>query len=213
MDRIELTTKDAKFLLAWRDEHKELVRSFPAPLKSCEIVFIEAKKMIKGFRCGNEIKLYVNVDGKSIGHLELEIRNDGLLALKKNKCKVDNEDRQTIITMYSTTMAFIAHCTTGNKELTDKEPNYTTKHEKAPHRASQKPPAKIKRIVYLMHDENGQESFRMKASHKSPKGEFSVRGHYRHYKSGKVVWIEQFSKGVGKKLKKTYKVRKESDSR
>lgn len=29
----------------------------------------------------------------------------------------------------------------------------------------------------------------------SPSYSFSVRGHYRHYKSGKVVWVKEFKKG------------------
>lgn len=35
-------------------------------------------------------------------------------------------------------------------------------------------------------------------SHKSPEGVFSVRGHFRKYKSGKVIWIDEFLKGVDK---------------
>lgn len=40
--------------------------------------------------------------------------------------------------------------------------------------------------------------------HASPKGEFSVRGHYRHYKSGKIVWINEYRKGEGKRNGKKY---------
>lgn len=32
-------------------------------------------------------------------------------------------------------------------------------------------------------------------SHRSPEGVFSVRGHLRHYKSGKNIWIEEYVKG------------------
>ena len=42
--------------------------------------------------------------------------------------------------------------------------------------------------------------------HASPRGIFTVRGHYRHYKSGKVVWVSEYKKGTGKKKKKTYKM-------
>lgn len=34
--------------------------------------------------------------------------------------------------------------------------------------------------------------------HKSPEGIFSVRGHFRKYKSGKVVWISEYLKGLNK---------------
>ena len=50
-----------------------------------------------------------------------------------------------------------------------------------------------------------------KGSHRSPRGSY-VRGHYRHYKSGKVVWIEEYQKGTGKAEKgKTYKLKKEEN--
>lgn len=39
-----------------------------------------------------------------------------------------------------------------------------------------------------------------------PGGIFTVRGHYRHYKSGKVVWVSEYKKGTGKMRRKTYKV-------
>lgn len=39
-------------------------------------------------------------------------------------------------------------------------------------------------------------------SHKSPEGVFSVRGHFRRYQSGKVIWIDEYLKGVEKEEKK-----------
>lgn len=33
-------------------------------------------------------------------------------------------------------------------------------------------------------------------SHKSPEGIFSVRGHFRRYKDGKVIWIDEYLKGL-----------------
>lgn len=34
--------------------------------------------------------------------------------------------------------------------------------------------------------------------HKSPEGIFSVRGHFRRYQSGKVIWIDEYLKGIEK---------------
>lgn len=33
-------------------------------------------------------------------------------------------------------------------------------------------------------------------NHRSPEGVFSVRGHFRHYKNGKIVWIDSYLKGT-----------------
>ena len=35
---------------------------------------------------------------------------------------------------------------------------------------------------------------------------WSVRGHYRHYKSGKTVYIDPYMKGNGKTIPKEYKL-------
>lgn len=35
-------------------------------------------------------------------------------------------------------------------------------------------------------------------AHRSPDGVFSVRGHFRKYKSGKVIWIDEYLKGTDK---------------
>lgn len=47
---------------------------------------------------------------------------------------------------------------------------------------------KFKNKVYAVHT----------SAHKSPEGVFSVRGHFRHYKDGKVVWIDSYMKGIEK---------------
>lgn len=36
-------------------------------------------------------------------------------------------------------------------------------------------------------------------AHRSPEGIFSVRGHFRKYKSGKVIWIDEYLKGTDEK--------------
>ena len=40
------------------------------------------------------------------------------------------------------------------------------------------------------------------SAHRSPEGIFSVRGHFRRYKDGKVIWIDEYLKGLGKASKK-----------
>ena len=47
---------------------------------------------------------------------------------------------------------------------------------------------KFKNKVYAVHT----------SAHKSPEGVFSVRGHFRHYKDGKVIWIDSYMKGIEK---------------
>ena len=127
MDKVELTVADINALLNWRDEHKELVRSLPAPLKAVEICFKHNGLRIKGIREGDTLQLHLS--------------------------------------------------------------------------------------TYILRQDNGVLVAAPKGSHASPKGTFTVRGHYRHYASGKVVWIAEYKKGTGKKKAKTYKIGRMEDDK
>lgn len=52
MDKIVVTAADIEKLLAWRDEHNDLVRSMPVPLREVEIQIVESGISIKCFRPG-----------------------------------------------------------------------------------------------------------------------------------------------------------------
>lgn len=60
MDRIIVTAADIEKLLAWRDEHKELVRSMPVPLREVKIQIVESGISIKCFRSDRKLKLYLD---------------------------------------------------------------------------------------------------------------------------------------------------------
>ena len=49
-------------------------------------------------------------------------------------------------------------------------------------------------VTYILIEEAKSHTRCHKGSHAKKSGRFSVRGHYRHYKSGKVIWIEEFVK-------------------
>lgn len=60
-------------------------------------------------------------------------------------------------------------------------------------------------VTYIVTDVKPQE--KPKGHHSSPSYAFSVRGHYRHYKSGKTVWIAQHKRGVGEPVEHTYRIK------
>lgn len=62
--------------------------------------------------------------------------------------------------------------------------------------------------VYLLKKYKGSPRLCVQGVRQKPSEEFSVRGHYRHYKSGKVVWIDEFSKckDSDNKRDKTYRL-------
>ena len=200
MDRVELSREDIGLLLNWRDENKDLVRSMPATLKAIEIVFKHNSYRIKGIRKGDLLTLHLSDGAKSLGHVEMEIDFLNRLVLKKGKLKCDEDGFRSVLTVYCSVMAMMAAGPVVNYEAEPKPP----RNQRNSKTGGQRKPAK--RVTYIIRKVNGSVFAAPKGSHASPRGIFSVRGHFRHYKSGKVIWISEYRKGTGKKKRKTYKV-------
>jgi len=200
MDKVELTVDDIKRLLEWRDQHADEVRNHPAPLRAVEIVMPHNGFCIKGIRDGDKLRLHLRQHNNQLGHCEFIRRSGGMWASVKNRMKVDKDGLQSVLTVYCSLMALMAYGTVEPDE--PREARETTVH-RAHRRPSKKPKRKV---TYILRTVNGSLIAAAKGSHASPQGTFTVRGHYRHYKSGKVVWIAEYKKGTGKNRPKTYKM-------
>lgn len=205
MDKVILNVEGIERLLKWRDEHPEEVRRHPAPLKAVEIVLPHNGYRIKGIRDGNRLRLHLSQNYDQLGNCEFVRRIDGMWASVKNRMKVDEDGLRSVLTVYCSLMALMAF---GRVE----REGGTVVKEKTANKPSKKPSSKPKqRTTYILRMDNGTLLAAPSGSHASPRGIFSVRGHYRHYKSGKVVWIAEYKKGTGKKKAKTYKMGGKSD--
>lgn len=202
MDRIELSREDVLALLEWRDQNKELVRRLPCPLKAVAIVMKHNGYIIKGIRTGGTLKLYLGIDGRSMGSTMFRLRDDMMWESVpgKNKMKVEKDDLKSVLTVYCSLMALMTYAVPPEQE------QIKTVHKEAhkPTRAKTAKPQK--RTTYIIRHSNGTILAAPRGSHASPTGIFTVRGHFRHYKSGKVVWIAEYRKGAGKNKKKTYRI-------
>lgn len=49
---------------------------------------------------------------------------------------------------------------------------------------------------YFIREYNGRIYAVNSHNHRSPEGVFGVRGHFRKYKSGKIIWIDEYVKGI-----------------
>lgn len=210
MDKVFLTSEDIEYLLQWRDEHKELVRMSPAPMKAIEIVCSDSGYRIKGVRIGDELKLNVSHNGMGLGNVKFRKRDDGLWEKIRDKTRLPVEDGvQSLLTVYGSLMALMVYgqmTISGSNDVPRLEApekakkvvdNRAKKHDKKRSKPS---------VTYILRRDKNGISVVTKGYHASPNGTFSVRGHYRRYKSGRVIWIEEFQKGSGKKKNKTYKV-------
>ncbi len=206
MDKVVLSSQDIEWLLEWRDEHKDEVRMMPAPLKAVEIICKDTGWLIKGFRDGLDLKLHINHGGKSLGSSKFKIGASGSLTTmpSKDRMQLEQTDKQSVLTVYCSLMALM---TFGNMGADQEHPE-TRKRSGQPHKAhkgTEKSKNKPSTTYILRKTPKGLQAV-SQGSHASPGFEFTVRGHYRHYKSGKVVWVSEFTKGNGKKKDKTYKI-------
>lgn len=207
MNKVLLKEKDLQFLLQWRDEHKDLVRLGVAPMKAVKIICVDSGFTITGIREGKVLRLTVNENGRGIGNLTFEMLENGLCKLVKDTTKLTQENQQAVLTVYCSVMALIVFgkftMDAGQNAALEKE-SRPTKPTKS-HKRSQR-----NGVTYILGTTGNELQMMAKGSHRSPRGSFFVRGHYRHYKSGKVVWIDEYQKGTGKAERgKTYKLKKE----
>lgn len=214
MDRAILTKLDIDALFEWRDNHVNLVRSMPPSLRGIEIICKDSGFTIRGFRNGDKVDLHLALDGKPLGAAHFEIVYRGgvkqLAARGKNTMKVEPEELQSVITLYCSLMALMAY---GVPDMPQEHKSAPDDNEAKEDRGKTGSPksAKHKRkaaepVTYLMRRGKTGISVHKRGSHAKPNGIFSVRGHYRHYKNGSVVWIDEYKKGTGKKKDKTYKL-------
>lgn len=204
MDKLILTREDVTALIAWRDEHKAEVRSHPASLRALEIIAPEVGWSLKGIRDGDNLRLHANQSGQSLGYCQFIRLPNGFWSATKNRMQTSQEHLQSLLSIYCVVMAVMAY----GWQKPDEDEELEEKPERKPSKKAKKraKPKAGKPITYIIRRANGAVTVAPKGSRARPRGEFSVRGHYRHYRSGKVIWIAEYRKGTGKKKSKIYKM-------
>jgi hypothetical protein len=211
MNKVILTMDDVNRIFKWRDEHKVYVYEMPCPMKEIEILIPDEKIRIKGVRDGKHITLYYSgMDDKWSAKYEIIEKGDGLgstpflLPCKFSSTNISDERLMGVIGLYCGLMALFVY---GNRfrDITKMPPaKPSSPHSKKPSTAY--PRKNTTRVTYILRNSSTGLEMAAQGSHRSPTGTFSVRGHYRYYKTGKVVWVNEYRKGEGKKKSKTYKL-------
>lgn len=203
MDKIVVTAADIEKLLAWRDEHNDLVRLMPVPLREVEIQIVESGISIKCFRSDKKLKLYLDSPARKLGHVVFAPLGNGLWKKKVSTLPADcnpTETEQGALTVYGSLMALMTYGTgsiCGGVATTTSKAPAERKSSTKPHTAN---------TTYIIHSAGKQLTLVPGGHHASPACSFTVRGHFRHYKSGKTVWIAEYRKGTGHSRGKTYKI-------
>jgi hypothetical protein len=214
MDKCILTNGDIEKLFEWRDRNMVLVRRNSVPVKAIELIMPEAKLTIKYVRENGKIKIYLNADNKERFKYTLDTSIGG--GQYTIESAPDHEffgTRDFVLDIAGCYFALMALMTYGDDvEYTTEELDIIDEIQKADRqeKRNEKPrnqKKKAESITYLFNREpSGRLIVKAKGKHASPHGVFNVRGHFRHYKDGRVIWIAEYKKGTGKRKNKIYKL-------
>jgi hypothetical protein len=202
MDKIILSIGDVQALLSWRDQNKDLIRRNAAPFKAIMLQFTEAKIDIKAYNNAGKIAFYVLINGHKAGKISARQLPGGMLQVTKNTTKLQSGDIQSIITVYASLCAFIVYHVPEAAPAAERRQD--RQHKK---RGKGKKQRRREAITYILKSGDRGPYITRRGQHRSPAGTFTVRGHYRHYKDGRAVWIAPYTKGKGDKKNKIYKMK------
>lgn len=146
MDKIILSRKDIEFVLKWRDEHKDLVRVGVNPLRAVKIICTDSGVTLTAIRKAVDLRIGINQNGKSLGYLEYEFLNNGMYSMTKDRAKISNDDKQSVLTVYASVMAFMVF---GRGDL--KTPEHKERQTASSSKKLTKKPKKSKRSGVTLH--------------------------------------------------------------
>jgi hypothetical protein len=163
--------------------------------------FPETNIIIKAYNDAGEIAFYLQVNGNKAGKISGRQLPGGLLKVKKNTTKLKSDDVQSIITVYASLMALIVYHDPEPAAAADRQ-----QRQERPKKAKSGAQRRKNGATYLLNHSSSGPRIHPRGQHSSPAGVFTVRGHYRHYKNGRSVWIKPYKKGTGGQNNKTYKL-------
>lgn len=208
--KIPLTGEQVEKLLAWRDQHKELVRALVVPFDDCCILCENGIKVsVKRDKTLKSLYAFCVANTKTHDILcRFNVSVPGCLVSEKwiGKKLIEYDVFQSGLTIWATVSAYIVNF---QPELVER-PGDSVGAAASVHTSIAKAASKaadrvicLRPIVFISEHESP-----VKRKYTPCENAFSVRGHYRHYKSGKVVYVQPYEKNAGKEKDKRSKVLK-----
>ena len=219
MDKIVIKSEDLDPLFEWRDKHLDLVLRCPCPLKAVEIHVepgpedeLESPFFLRCIReKPNRLRLYLgSVGDRANGYFLLEHLPNGKWLHLKDTIKGANfqPDKKgfgdSVVAVYATLMALMVYASEFELPALEGDIIPPEIKPRKKHKAGKKKPPSG--VVYILRRKRSSISIVRHGAHASPSGIFTVRGHWRRYKNGNVIWISEYKKGTGNRKKKTYKL-------
>lgn len=206
MVKIPLSVEQINALLRWRDEHKDLVRFCVVPFPSCEIMSENGVK-IRTQQNKDFPSVYSFTVSNTILH-EINGRFDYMTMTGRvvhGAPQLSHEDTQTAINMWAVLMAYIVNFEPEIVQIDDEQSEPDSKKPRSTSPRKQKRPENS--VLYLNPVRFiGESKNASQRKYTPPACAFSVRGHYRHLKSGKVVYVHPYEKNTEKEKDKRNKI-------
>lgn len=195
MDKIVMTAKDVSEIHKWANAN-EVNIDINIPFNKVELI-LDKGYSLKCYNKGTYVNIFILVDNINKGYFRFD-RNT--LKVIKNKIigkeKLKEEHFKAWIAQYLYTMAYIAEY---KPVLEPKEVRKPIKK----HRRSHKTESNITYLFNRHYITNPSITYK---KHKPCEYAFKVRGHYRHLKNGKKIWVREYTKGKGKVKGKEYRL-------
>jgi hypothetical protein len=211
LDKILMSENDINLLFEWRDNHKEYVRNFKPVLKEgCIVIEKDGNKTIEVFKSNGKFHTYhMFVNGRPVHQIVWDVETKkGITTFTDYNFSKEKEYQynSSVLSLHASLMAYMEYYSDNAEYVERKEVSVT--HHKKPKKNSKgkKSPTRIKRVIYDI--KVTKESVkRDKNLYERHAEKWNVRGHWRHLKSGKKVWINPHVKGEGKEITpKEYKL-------
>ena len=211
MDKIYISQDGENKLFRWRDEHKNLVRNYKASTKKVKYILLYETNnpiIITVIDSGeSRVDFTITRQGKRLDSFRYDrykmTVNEKWYALKEPKTvkEAKSDGRQEAISIHASTQALLNHrqrieVDRGQETREDVE-SIVEKVQNREKTQKKDNIIKISDIIYTP-AEAPTRGFR---NYTKPTREISVRGHYRHYRSGKTIWIDEYKKNAGKDKK------------
>lgn len=212
LDSIHLSQEDYFNLFKWKENNRVLVNAFRSVLS--EGVIVIEKGIFQFFKQDDihlEIELFygsnqaARLSFEKLGDGRMQIINKKIIEHVVNRLRYDHEKLiQDCLTLHAAMMAYMSYFME-KKIYVDKEVVQRTgsSKKKLKDKSRKKKIVKIQHRVFNVRVGENTKQIKIKREIQRTADNWTVRGHWRHLKSGRKIWVKSHKKGLGEKQEGT----------
>lgn len=196
LDKIMLSTEDVTEIHKWANANDVSI-DVNIPFEKVALVLGDESYTLKCYNKNTYVNIFIIIDKVNRGYFRFNRSN---LKIIKNEIVgrevITEKHLQAMIMQYLYTMAYI---TEYKPVLEPKEVSKSKKKHKRSYKTENS-------ITYLFNRHYITNHSTTPKKHRPCKYAYTVRGHFRHLRNGKKIWVSQYIKGKGKLREKIIKI-------